>query len=168
MMKSLFCLTAGAVILCGCRDRALEARLATMQKQITELQEYQKEDHASIQSFAELTASNSNSALAFLNVHQTMMSNVTEVLARSAAEQEIDRARYHELTNYLGALLRSGKIVQTSVPAQPSAMPNRYGIPASVHAQIVTEAQHKWPGDYEMQEFTIKEQTEAYLRLHPR
>ena len=41
------------------------------------------------------------------------------------------------------------------------------GIPANVMAGIRAKAEREWPGDYNMQVFVIKQETEAYQKLHP-
>lgn len=40
-------------------------------------------------------------------------------------------------------------------------------IPPSVLAQIRADAEREWPGNFDMQEFRIKQQTEAWHRLNP-
>jgi len=54
---------------------------------------------------------------------------------------------------------------------QPLARPNqgatRDGVPIAVYNQIASDAVMEWPGDYRMQAYTIKNQTEAYRKLHP-
>jgi hypothetical protein len=51
---------------------------------------------------------------------------------------------------------------------QPSPLlePLTSGIPTSVYNSIASDAARHWPGDYEMQEFQIKNQVAAYKRLH--
>lgn len=41
------------------------------------------------------------------------------------------------------------------------------GIPQNIHAEITAEAQRHWPRDYEMQDYQIRNQIEAYKKLHP-
>ena len=58
-------------------------------------------------------------------------------------------------------------------PATPRAMTYQQpvrtatiqGIPAAVYSQIAADAARKWPGDYDMQEFTIGEQVKSYKKL---
>lgn len=40
------------------------------------------------------------------------------------------------------------------------------GVPAEVAEKIKAEAMAKWPGDFEMQEYTMKKQRAAWLRLN--
>jgi hypothetical protein len=39
-------------------------------------------------------------------------------------------------------------------------------VPTDVYRRIVAEAARRFPTDYETQVFVIKEQVEAYLKLH--
>lgn len=49
--------------------------------------------------------------------------------------------------------------------AVPQAM--RDGVPVAVYNQIATDATKEWPGNYNMQAYEIKNQIEAYRKLHP-
>ena len=40
-------------------------------------------------------------------------------------------------------------------------------LPASVYKQITDEAKKLWPNDFGMQEFHIREETMAWMRMHP-
>jgi len=43
----------------------------------------------------------------------------------------------------------------------------RDGVPIAIYNQITSDAVKKWPGNYEMQAYEIKNQVEAYRQLHP-
>ena len=49
-----------------------------------------------------------------------------------------------------------------------SAASGELSVPADVYQQIKRAAAKEWPGDYEMQEYVIKEQVASYLVLHER
>lgn len=59
------------------------------------------------------------------------------------------------------------------VPAQPqpvirpSYVATRDGVPLAIYNQIAADAAKEWPSDYQMQAYTIKNQVEAYRKLHP-
>jgi hypothetical protein len=52
-------------------------------------------------------------------------------------------------------------------PAPRPSTPAPTGVPTDVYSGIVHEAEHEWPGNYQMQEYVIRQQVEAYRRLHP-
>lgn len=63
------------------------------------------------------------------------------------------------------------RTVRYYVPSQPAyttsgPQSTRMGIPASVYDQIAADSAAKWPGNYEMQKFTIEEQVSAWKSLH--
>lgn len=41
------------------------------------------------------------------------------------------------------------------------------GVPSSVYSQIATLAARHWPGNYDMQEYVVRQQIEAYRKLNP-
>lgn len=49
-------------------------------------------------------------------------------------------------------------------PAAPRLI---QGVPVSVYIQIKEKAEEKWPGNYEMQKYTIDNQVKAYKSLNP-
>lgn len=63
------------------------------------------------------------------------------------------------------APLRSGSTNASQPGVARSGM--RDGVPLAVYNQIAADAERDWPGNYEMQEFRIKNQIEAYKKLHP-
>jgi hypothetical protein len=52
------------------------------------------------------------------------------------------------------------------VQQQPSAYATKDGVPITVYNQIAADAAREWPNDYDMQAFRIKQQIEAYRKLH--
>jgi ankyrin repeat protein len=66
------------------------------------------------------------------------------------------------------------EIVELLLPRDRSAWPMESlqgmtsvsGVPSSVLDQIKSKAASQWPDDYEMQVYTVKKQTEAYLAIH--
>jgi hypothetical protein len=55
----------------------------------------------------------------------------------------------------------------TQPTARTSSSATKDGVPLSVYNQIAAEATKKWGTDYEMQEYEVKKQVEAYRKLHP-
>ena len=63
--------------------------------------------------------------------------------------------------------------IQTVGVARPAARPQprvnpaiKDGVPLTIYNAIAARAVQKWPGNYEMQEYEIKNQIESYKNLH--
>jgi hypothetical protein len=65
-----------------------------------------------------------------------------------------------------GMILPAGTAAQ-SAPTTYYPPPQSPQMPAEVAAQIRESATSQWPGNYEMQAFEIKKQSEAWWQLHP-
>lgn len=71
---------------------------------------------------------------------------------------------------YQGKPTASGGILSSSSSSQQAGYQNNSammaGIPPDVYNTIAANSAAKWPGNYEMQVYEIKQQTEAYRTLH--
>ncbi len=54
----------------------------------------------------------------------------------------------------------------TSRPQPPANPAMKDGVPLTIYNAIAAGAVQKWPGNYEMQEYEIKNQIESYKNLH--
>lgn len=54
-----------------------------------------------------------------------------------------------------------------TMPASSVYTQTRDGVPIGIYNQIATDAARRYPTDYDMQAFVIKEQIAAYRKLHP-
>lgn len=76
-----------------------------------------------------------------------------DIAAQQAAESNFAKA--------------SRALRRTSGPSYaPAQIGMRDGVPISVYNEIAAHAAHLFPGDYHMQEYTIKDDIAAYKRLH--
>ena len=163
-MKTLLCLLTATLLLTGC-NRAPDPRIVDLEKRIKEL---------------EARHESSFDILTNLSGIVGQMSSITTTYARDMrkAQSDLAAATTNALDVIFDRLDANTAAIQSITNRQPirympasvapiSGTPNRSGLPVAVHAQIVADAQRKYPTDFDMQEFVIKQQTEAYRRLHP-
>jgi TPR repeat protein len=60
-----------------------------------------------------------------------------------------------------------GQTRVSSAPTVNGTAAMKEGVPLSIYNAIATAAAKEWPGDYEMQAYVIKNQIEAFKKLHP-
>ena len=56
--------------------------------------------------------------------------------------------------------------LQTTPRPVPTTVQTKNGVPISIYTSISAEAARRYPTDYDIQAFVIKEQVEAYKKLH--
>jgi lysophospholipase L1-like esterase len=110
-----------------------------------------------------------------LSIVQRANTENTETLSQVAAlvqkDQDDMEAKWKALLPMLAAMTNPPPrqvAAPRYVPAQPqvSSYATKDGVPIGVYNQIAAEAARRYPTDYDMQVFLIKEQTEAYRKLH--
>ena len=155
------CLAGICLVATGCgkpdpRTSKYEQRITALESNITELyqrNENRRAQYREVYDFATNTASILNS--------MTESNGIVTILTTSSIEHEIKIATLERmLTNFFNSQnvkLQPRPIARTP---QPTVMP------ASVAAQIRAGAEKAWPGDYRMQAYEIKQQTEAWYKLN--
>lgn len=115
-------------------------------------------------------------ALALADLKKTVLESMREahvlVQAMTNAQFQYEGHLMAEIKNQVGlqvarldaARSAPGGVTQRAV-ARPVPVATKAGIPAEVYDQIAADAAKKWPGNFEMQEYTIKGQVESYLNL---
>ena len=181
---SLLCiLTVAAALLCGCnRDAKPDPKIAELETRVTKMEA----DLAllTIRFYAQtnLVADDSRFINAIYAV-QTNLTNLTkqadystrdisglsnrvanlETLAADVQTFQLAARRLSDRVANLETLAAS----QTTRPAPPSVQSYAPGqMPASVAAQIRADAAAQFPNDYDEQVFIIKQQTDAWHKLH--
>jgi len=163
-MKTLVIIIGAAMLAVGCSHKpdARDAKIAKLESRVSELE---VRCDGLKDSFTNL-----------LSVCQKMNAEDSESMVKIAAlvqkDQDDMEAKWEALIPMLAALTnplpRQATAPRPYYPAQPqpSAYATKDGVPIAVYNQIAAEAARRYPTDYDMQVFVIKEQVEAYLKLH--
>jgi hypothetical protein len=152
-------------LLTGCerRNPKLEARVVALETNIIELTHLLGELGRS-QSDAWALLSSQNTQIVNWN---STMSNYWRQASRS------DREQWQALTALEESIARLSNAAPRYVitPLKPTghaiAEPIHEGVPLSVYKAILQSAELQWPQDYRMQNYEIRNQVEAYRKLHP-
>jgi hypothetical protein len=94
-------------------------------------------------------------------------------LSRQEMKAQIDLLRGEFRSDF--DLARAKAVGRPAGPAGPAPVHGqvagklqmRDGVPVGVYGQIAADAAKEWPGNYQMQAFVIKRQSEAYRKLNP-
>jgi hypothetical protein len=167
-MKLLMLLAAG-LIFCGCsnsaKERALEKRVAALECELSELRTnlvavLDKYEARQVEDWRKLEASNAKIQAG----NQRVLEHVEAWpdLVRQSVETEVQRVL--EARDVDAKLVAGKPIALRAAPAR--AEPLKDGVPISVWNQISAAAAKEWPGDFRMQAYVIKNQTEAWQKLH--
>jgi outer membrane murein-binding lipoprotein Lpp len=152
-MKAFILIIGAAILAAGCSHKPDErdAKITKLESRVSELDarcEKLNED------FTNLASSDSQ----FLTK--------TAALIQEGMEEE--NAKYGVLLAAITNSPQKPAATRPNFPVQPqaSAYATKDGVPVAVYNQIAAEAAQKFPTDYDMQVFRIKEQVEAYRALH--
>jgi hypothetical protein len=146
-----------AIMLVGCHPKQ-DARITELQRNLDALRQSQLTALSNEQAFMELVHAHITNQDA---INTTFSRYMIQQLTNSTEGLVLETLARHEA--WIAAVTNGGQ--QTVL--RKAALPATVTIPSSVHAQIVKDAAARWPGNYQMQEFVIKEETESYRRLHP-
>jgi hypothetical protein len=142
---------------CGCgesaRERAMDRKLAVLQDQVNVLQSEIATNQTATASGVELGEADKNYCDA-ISALQTMDEQTASNLDFRVTGLESWQAECQALA--AGARSRSSTL---NAPLQD-------GIPDEVYKQIWAGAVEKWPNDYEMESYEVKQQVAAWKELH--
>lgn len=145
-----------AALVAGCSDKHNEEVIRKLERRVAQLEEDQ--------------------AVALADLKKTVLETMKEgqVLFREMtnAQFQYEGHLMAEIKNQVGlqvarldaARNAPGGVTQRAV-VRPVAPAIKAGIPAEVYDQIAADASKRWPADFEMQEYIIKNQVESYLKL---
>jgi hypothetical protein len=150
-------------LLAGCADKrgeaARDARLAKLEAQVAELRTQSDSQWGYLTNLAEITQ----------NGFVTNAMGIAEISILQAEEM----ANYNTLKEAITNLM----VYSTNRPKQvvyyPAATaPERRvgvkaGVPLDIYDKIAADAAREWPGNYQMQAYSIKSQIQSYKKLHP-
>jgi len=147
---------------CGCGSKQQDARIANLEANLSTVE-------ANCLSLSNKLNDLIDASLVVNSNGMVLVSNVIVDLQR--LQQEYEKVR-------LGMLELSVLLTNTP-PAQPARYGNaqpmaraktpasRDGVPIAAYNEIAAEAARKWGNDYDMQDYEIRKQVEAYKKLHP-
>ena len=163
-MKALILIIGAAILAAGCSHKPDErdARIAKLESRVSEL---------------DARCERLNDGFTnLLSIDSQRLTDMAALVQKAGEEENTEYAVVQEKLNSFMSLLAVvtnslPKLAITSrpnFPVQPqaSAYPTKDGVPAAIYNQIAAEAAQKFPTDYDMQVFRIKEQVEAYRALH--
>jgi hypothetical protein len=159
-MKTILAILAAA-LLCGCqKSDPRDAKILALETTVSNLQVRMDRNRDIV---------NSN----FVNNDQTF-SDISAMFGTNIIALRLlgDRLLAVEIQSSLLQFMLTNSVAKPPVRAQPyiarPAQPAQPGqMPADVAGEIRAMAQREWPNDYDMQLFVIKQQTEAWHKLHP-
>jgi hypothetical protein len=151
-------LTAGALAVgCSHRPDERDAKIAKLETRLTDLE-------------SRYDGLNSRFTNLLDIVKQENAENIEASSKLEAAMKEQNEHWNSLLRLFAGLTNTTARQVTASryAPVQPqvSSYATKDGVPIAVYNQITAEAARRYPTDYDMQVFVIKEQTEAYRKLH--
>jgi len=154
-----------AVSGCGHKPDTRDAKITKLEARLSELEAHQQ--------------GLSDSFTNLLGIVERMNTESKKAMTELMALELTQRDNWEAMQPFIEALqaLTNPPPKQVAAPrtvvAQPQtvARPNygatKDGVPIAIYNQIAADAAKEWPGDYRMQAYTIKNQTEAYRKLHP-
>lgn len=162
-MKTHIIIFVAAMLAVGCSHKpdARDAKIAKLETRLSEVEAHCER----------LSNSYSN----VVSIIQQFVTDNAESLSKIEAlvkkDQDDMDARWEVMLPMFAALTNSPPrqvAAPRYVPAQPQApvYATKDGVPLGVYNQIAVEAARRYPTDFDMQVFVIKEQTEAYRKLH--
>ena len=166
-MKIRIAIIGAALLAAGCHPKPDPnvAKLAALESRLGELESR----------FDQLHRGHTNLAAAVTalgDVQVRGMANLTSVFEEGRGRLETSLA---DISQTMETILASTSnrppsriILSHQQPVARSAPPaSREGVPTAIYNQIAADAARKWPGEFDMQAWTIKRQIEAYRLLHP-
>jgi hypothetical protein len=161
MKTIIFTMAMGAVLVCGCKQEP-DPRVAKLEGRVAETEA----------GYRDLYERHTNLCAIVRAIDETNRAGLEGLVSLELTQQE----NWKEIREGLKRLQSSRSNLNTTGVAanyaqspsrQAAKPPMREGVPLAVYNQIAADAVRKWGGDYEMQDFEIKNQTEAYRKLHP-
>lgn len=141
---------------CGNKPDPLAERLAKIESRL----DAQKEAISNLEVRVGETSTN---LVAMISVTTNMIDNIQTDVDKIRLLEGLDQIDIERLTSNQTAPRQP---IRYSVPAQ---LPQTFkeGVPIQIYNTIAAQAADKWPSNYDMQNYEIKNQVEAYRKLHP-
>lgn len=163
-MKPLLYIFVAACLLVGCTkpDAKLEARVKKLEQSVVDLVELEKKSGLEQIEFLNKMHTNELASSADFKAFRKANEDYLKVILAQVENHG------HILDDHATAIeaLKQQRPTSTAAAARVS-IATKSGVPVAVYNQIAAEAARRYPTDYDMQVFVIKQQIEAYLKLHP-
>ena len=159
-MKTHIIIIVAAIFAVGCSHKpdARDAKIAKLESRVSD-----------IEARCELLSSSFTN---LLSIVQRANAQDAEDYAKLETLVKSDNDNWNSLIQVFSALTNAPP-KQVAAPRpyypaqpQPSAYATRDGVPIGIYNQIAANAAAKWPSDYDMQAYEIKNQVEAYRKIH--
>ena len=162
-MKTTFCLLVATLILTGCKPQP-DARIPKLEERIVFLEDKAAKDAEHMGRLLELMQKD------IVTSQSNFQASVDKFVAAGGNEGVIQNinVRVAQIEWQLASNTPARTAVRRVTAAVPTATMNAYGVPQTVYNQIASDAAKEWPGDYTMQNYEIRNQTEAWLKLNGR
>lgn len=158
-------IASAALLLVGCEDRKSAARIEQLERRVAALETLEARLPAIDSAIARVatridqasTNLNRLGAAVEIDVNNLRSEMQIEVAAQFEVFARTNRSRMPALAQQVRA---------EGLPKPKPVMKN--GVPSSVYDEIASEARRRYPADYDMQDFVIQKQVDAYLKLQSR
>jgi len=117
---------------------------------------------------AQLRSDLSGLTNAILQVQRHWESNLNELWTQVGAQNERVHNSLMAIADWTNSFKPPKVVYVPTTPASSKASTLSNGVPVSIYNEILRTAKAKYPTDFDMQEFVVRQQIEAYLKLHPR
>jgi hypothetical protein len=157
-VKTPLCILAAVVLLAGC------SRTAEQQRQAARIAELEGNDVRQLQHIIDLATLVQRDEQDFRELQTNFLSLGESVLQQVSNTDNCAKDILHlaEIVDKLLPPARAASVRPVPAPAPAT----KGGVPADVYAGIRADAQNLYPRNFDMQEFVIKQQSNAWLRLH--
>lgn len=155
------------ILMAGCKpDAKTEARLKVMEQRQQNLREDLIALNQIVDRLTTLAKEANDANMTSMSEMQMNTKRMVNLLVDLQAEVDAVRATNEML---LGARARAmaANAPRTVAPSSSVYTQTRDGVPVAIYNQIAADAVKKWPGDFEMQAYEVKNQVGAYRKLHP-
>lgn len=168
-MKNLLCLFLSCVVLialAGCRQSPapgpriakLEDQWANLSLQLLEQEKQIAAQTAALREMSGAIRTNREFSLELIGGIGTALTDLEWQARRHFEDTVIHRTNAVVATRYAPAPVTKAK---------PTTEANTQGVPASVYKSIRTFAAERYPTDFDMQEYVVRQQIDAYRKLNP-
>ena len=152
-MKALILIIGAAILATGCNHKPDErdARITKLESRVSEL---------------DARCERLNEDITNLASSDSQFLTKTAALIQKGMEEE--NAKYAVLLAAITNSPPEQAITRPNFPVQPQASTyaTKDEVPVAIYNQIVAKAAQKWPNEYDMQVYEIKQQVQAYRALH--
>jgi hypothetical protein len=168
---------AAVILFAGCGDKVARGKEAELEKRLTLMESNSANMQTNMERLDGLVMSNlleemtmEVDQLGWNKTNGDKTDQLREAIVLLADAESNLSSFTKELDGRLGKLEPTNRFARQTPQAPPRYVPaaqTKDGVPMDIYNAITADAVKHWPGDYEMQAYQIKTQTDAYRKLHP-